>query len=277
MISVAELGRAVYDGELRVYYQPRFSISRGDAKEATKPPGTVEALLRWDGSSQIDQVIWKLEQHGMIREVTLFVITTACTHIRHLKSTVGCSPKVAINVSPVLFSDPWFIREARKIIEHHDISPELIEFEITESRLAHDIKTVCSTACSLRDDGFGIALDDFGTGFSGLQYLDMIPVTAIKIDRHFVSGLGERPTCNVIVANVARLALATGLTAVAEGTETQEHMNIVRDMGYDEVQGFLMAKPMPLSELIVFLMQFVHDHPVQENVIPLHSRLIASC
>lgn len=223
----------------------------------------VEALLRWDRPFSTERVILKLEQNGLIHDVTLFVIATICSNIKILRSKVGCSPRVAINVSPVLFSNPWFIKEARRVIDHYKIDPTMIEFEITESRIAHDIEAVSRVAKSLRAEGYGIALDDFGAGFSGLRYLDMIPASALKIDRHFIEGLGERKTCDAIVANVAKLALETGLIAVAEGVETEAQMKMVVDMGYGEIQGFLLAKPMPFSSLVVFLKQikFRRGHP----------------
>lgn len=233
--------------------------------------------MRWDSLVPIDRVILGLERNGMIEDTTLFVITTVCAHMRRLKASVGYSPKVAINISPLLFHTPWFVSEARRIIEHNEIPPSMIEFEITESRIVHNIDVVSKAATELRNEGFGIALDDFGTGFSGLRYLDSIPASALKIDRHFVSGLGQRQTCDAIVESVARLAAATGVIAVAEGIETQTQLSAVIDMGYDELQGFLLAKPIPFPDLAVFLRQFNHDQPYPESAALHHSHLLEGC
>lgn len=237
----------------------------------------VEALLRWDRGIPIDRVVLGLERNGLIEEATLFVITTVCSHMRQLKASIGYSPKVAINISPLLFHTPWFVSEARRIIECNEIPPSMIEFEITESRIVHNIDVVSKAATELRNEGFGIALDDFGTGFSGLRYLDLIPASALKIDRHFVSGLGERQTCDTIVASVARLAADTGVIAVAEGIETQFQLNTVVSMGYDELQGYLLAKPIPFSELVPFLRQFNHDQVYPVSAALHHSHLLEGC
>lgn len=270
MPSVVELNKAVKDGEFRVYYQPRFS-----ARNQT--PEMVEALLRWDKKHSIDQVVLKLEQNGLIQDVTLLVVETVCSHMRRLKETIGCSPKVAINMSPLLFADPWFMQEVQKVIQQNGIPPPMIEFEITESRIAHDIESVGRIAMELRQEGFGIGLDDFGAGFSGLKYLDSIPASALKIDRHFINGLGNRQTCDAIVASVAKLAYNAGMIAVAEGIETEAQLRTVTNMGYDELQGFLLAKPMSFADLAIFLKQFTHGCLGESNAVPLHNRLITNC
>lgn len=237
----------------------------------------MEALLRWDRPYGTERVILKLEQNGLIHDVTLFVMAVICSNIRSLKKTFGHSPKVAINVSPILFSNPWFIKEARRIVNQNQIDPNMIEFEITESRIAHDIQTVGRVAKSLRADGYGIALDDFGAGFSGLRYLDMIPASVLKIDRHFIEGLGIRNTCDAIVASVAKIALDTGLIAVAEGIETEKQKNSVVAMGYDELQGFLLAKPMSFSNLMAFLEQIKFRRDPLQDAVQLHSHSTINC
>lgn len=270
MPSVVELNKAVKDGEFRVYYQPRFS-----ARNQT--PEMVEALLRWDKKYPIDQVVLKLEQNGLIQDVTLMVVASVCSHMRKLKETIGCSPKVAINMSPLLFADPWFMQEVQKVIQQNGVPPPMIEFEITESRFSHDIESVGRIAIELRQEGFGIGLDDFGVGFSGLKYLDSIPASALKIDRHFIDGLGRREKCDAIVASVAKLAYDAGMIAVAEGIETEAQLRTVKNMGYDELQGFLLAKPMSFADLAAFLKQFTHGCPGESNVVQLHNRVITNC
>lgn len=272
MLSAKDMRRAVEAGEFLVHYQPRLSTHN-------LIPEAAEALLRWNRPVPLDKVILKLEQHGLIHDVTIFVITTVCSHMRKLQWSIGYSPRVSINVSPILFSDPLFMDEARRVIESNEIPPSMIEFEITESRVALDISAASKMSAELRKEGFLIALDDFGTGYSGLQYLDMIQATTLKIDRHFIDGLGKRAACDAIVSNVARLALDTGLSTVAEGVETREQLTTVAGMGYSEVQGFLLAKPMPFSELIGFMNQFARRPDLEQRaaVAPLRNHAIASC
>jgi EAL domain-containing protein (putative c-di-GMP-specific phosphodiesterase class I) len=184
---------------------------------------------------------------------------------------------MAINISPILFADKRFVRDARQIIDAHGIPPHMIEFEITESLHVHDIDQVSKTARELMDDGFGIGIDDFGTGFSSLKYLDTIPASTLKIDRHFIEGIGKRAKCNLIAETVARLAIDAGMIAVAEGIETNEQLDAVINMGYDELQGFLLAKPMSLSGLEVFLKGFNQDCRPPSNAALLHSHFQEGC
>jgi len=183
-----DLGRAIESGELRVHYQPLFS-------SISLFPEKVEALLRWD-KYPICQVVEKLEQSGMIRDVTLFVIDTACSHMRRLQSSVGLMPKMAINIPPSLLTNKQFIDDARKTVEAHEILSRMIEFEITERSFVHDMELFGRTAMELIGEGFGVAIDDFGVGFSGLKILDMVPATTLKIDRHFIDGIGKRARCH---------------------------------------------------------------------------------
>lgn len=247
---------AIAAGEFCVYYQPRFSVKR-------RAPCAAEALLRWPARPGVspDVFVPQLERNGQIEPVTMFVAESVCQHIRSLRASLGVSPKIAINVPPALLSDKRFVARIRALLRSYDVAPELIEIEITESTIAPDISELVTSAEMLRADGCGIALDDFGTGFSGLRYLDLIPASIIKMDRHFVSGLGERKTCDLIVASVARMARDTGMIAVAEGVETQAQYDHVTGLGYHDVQGFLLGRPMPFDQFVSFLA----DHRVQRR------------
>lgn len=196
-----------------------------------------------------------MEVNGYIEAITMFVAESVCKHIKYLHSSLGFSPKIAINVPPTLLCDKHFVTRLRKLFNSAacGVPPELIEIEITESTTAHDHTAVVNSASQLRSDGHDIALDDFGTGFSGLRNLDLIPASIIKIDRHFVNGLGERKTCDMIVASVARMARDSSMIAVAEGIETHAQLEHVTSLGYHEAQGFLLGKPMPPKAFFSFL------------------------
>lgn len=247
---------AIAAGEFCVYYQPRFSMKK------RLNPCAAEALIRWSAQPGLspEMFVTEMERNGHIEALTMFVAESVCQHIHNLQSSLGISPKIAINVPPALLSDKGFLARMCALIAAYDVSPELIEIEITESSIAPDILALVSSVEMLRSAGFGVALDDFGAGFSGLRYLDLIPASIIKMDRHFVSGLGKRKTCDMIVASVARMARETGMIAVAEGVETQAQLDYVAALGYNEVQGFLLGRPMPFGQFISFLAGYRARH-----------------
>lgn len=270
MLGFSEFASQPSSGGFRVHYQPRFTAKN-------MMPETMEALLRCDAPTPIERIVERLEERGIIRDVTLFVLKTVCSDIKRLQAKSGYSPMVAINAPPSLFADQYFLSEARRIVEHSEVCPRMIEFEITESRYTHDIATVARSALGLQKDGFKIAIDDFGAGFSGFRYLDMIPVSAIKIDRHFISGLGVRPMCHAIIEGVSTLATKMNLVAVAEGVETQGQLEAVVDMGYAEIQGFLLAKPMCFTDIEMFLSKTAGAISFQDSEAPDRTPLIVSC
>lgn len=230
-----------------VHYQPRFSAN-GDSK-----PVKVEALLRSNTNMPTDRLVSTLESNGLIGEVTLLVIKTVCSDIIRLQNDIGFSPGVSINVSPLLLNDIKFFLKARQILDAHKVPPEMIEFEITETRKIQNIKAVSTHVRSLRKDGYGVAIDDFGVGHSSFLYLDTLHASSLKIDKYFISKLGKENTCEVIVSSVARIASGLGIEAVAEGIETTDQMNFAVASGYSELQGFLLAKPMQITDLADFL------------------------
>lgn len=267
-MNASDLRKAIEVSEFSVCYQPRFSLETG-------APRAAEALVRW-GERRPGVFIPEMERNGNIRAVTMFVVQTVCAHIHRIQENLGCCPRISLNISPVLFCDKDFIANLRSIIAEQGIPPSMIELEITESAVAHDFLSVVKSAKIVREDGHDLALDDFGTGFSGLRYLDMIPASIIKLDRHFVGGLGKRKTCDVIVASVAHLASETGMITVAEGVENRAQLKAVTDLGYDEVQGFLMAKPMPFLEFVAFLSKHLPQKRAATTP-QLHNCALVSC
>lgn len=245
-----EVGRSLEAGEFSVYYQPRLSIETGACV-------SVEALLRWTarpGSTPGD-FIPNMEQNGDMSMATTFVVDTVCRDIWRMKGVLpGPIPKVSINIAPSLFLDDLFVTRLLNDIGSRHVRPAEIELEITESSVLQDFDAVISSAAALRTAGFDLALDDFGTGLSSLHYLDLLPVSVIKIDRHFVGGIGVRRASDQIVASIIRLAKDMSMVAVAEGVETQAQFDYVAAHGCDEVQGYLLAKPMPFNEFLAFFL-----------------------
>lgn len=268
-----EMARAIAAGEFSVYYQPRFAAG-------TLVPVSAEALVRWTARPDMspDRFIPRLERNGAIEPLTMFVVATVCQDIHRLRNALGVNPKISINISPALFSKSLFADGLLDFISMNGIRPSMIEMEITESFVTHDLGAVVTSVTKLRDAGFEIALDDFGTGMSSLHYLDILPASTIKIDRHFVTGIGARPTCERIVASVLDMARAANVSTVVEGVETVAQLKYVSDLGCNEAQGFLLAHPMPFNDFLAFMLR--HHKPRLQLVAaipPLHTLSPEGC
>lgn len=242
---------AIAKGEFNVYYQPRFDVR-------TLTPVSAEALVRWIPEPRLTPgaFIPEMERNGSIAELTALVMDTVCTDLRHLHSKLGFYPKISVNISPALFRDPSAVPRLAGIVALNGIKSSMIEMEITEGYVAIDVEAVIAAARRFSEAGFEIALDDFGTGMSSLHYLDVMPVSTIKIDRHFISGVGSRTTCDHIVSSMVRLARETGVMSVAEGVETIEQLKYIAGLGCDEAQGFLLARPMPFDDYLNFNLRY---------------------
>ena len=152
--------------------------------------------------------------------------------------------KVAVNLSPRCLADPDLPVEIMKILHTYGVPPQLLELEITENTLAHDPDRALATLTALHNAGIAISIDDFGTGYSSMSYLKRLPVSELKVDRSFVSGMLLNADDGVLVRSVVDLGHNLGLTVVAEGVEDQETMDALVAVGCDVVQGFLLGRPM---------------------------------
>lgn len=231
----ADLRAAVAAGEIGVVYQPQFE--RGAMTG-------VEALARWThpvrGAVAPNFFIPLAEELGLIEQLGMNVIRRAFAD-----SSRWSHLTVAINLSAVQLKMPSFLTELRDLVEHSQVAPQRIEFELTETVLfADDIQTQ-STLATLRSLGFAIALDDFGIGYSSLSYLRQFPINKIKIDRSFISGLPEDKVSAAVVRAIVRLGHSLGLKVLAEGVETEEQMQVLSRSGCRFVQGFLTGRPVP--------------------------------
>ena len=157
--------------------------------------------------------------------------------------------KVAVNISPAQFKDPNLIRTVIAALAHSGLSPERLEVEITESTLLQSSQANLHTLFRLRELGVSVALDDFGTGFSSLNYLRQFPFTKIKIDQSFVSDLSMSAESVSIVRAIAGMASYLGMQTTAEGVETERQLEMAREHGCTEIQGYLIARPTPAEAL----------------------------
>jgi diguanylate cyclase (GGDEF)-like protein len=246
----SELRRALERDEFCLFYQPKMDLRTGGVCGA-------EALLRWKhperGLVPPVQFIPVLEETGLIVPVGEWVIKRACDDMKSWTAAGIRVLPIAVNLSARQFRQPDLDVRIRALIEAAGVNPELIELEITESQLMHDPQHAIRVLRELREAGIRIALDDFGTGYSSLAYLTRFPLAALKIDRSFVADVLIDEADATIVRTIVDMAKQLGFTVVAEGVETQEQAAFLKQLGCEQAQGYLFAKPMPASELHAFL------------------------
>lgn len=238
------LAEALASGGLEVHYQPKIRAGDGRVVGA-------EALIRWpsgDGNYiSPSEFIPVAEATGQILDVGRFVIRQVCTDQEMLARESGVMVPVAVNVSAIQFQNDDMLRTARQALEAHKLAPSALQLEVTESATMDQIDEVVPMLAALRTFGIRIAIDDFGTGYSSLSHLKRLPIDYLKLDRSFtrdVTGSDGRS----IAAAIVGLGHALGLTVIAEGVETDEEAAVLRELGYDEFQGFRFARPMPIQK-----------------------------
>lgn len=230
---------------LEVAYQPQVGA-------VGHPVLGLEALLRWRhptrGMIPPDQFIPVAEHSGLISQLGEFVLREACSAA---KSWPGVF--ISVNLSPVQFRSEGFADRIVEIVRSSGVDPGRIELEITESVFLDEGGRATQALKALRAAGFRIALDDFGTGYSSLSYLRQFDVDKIKIDRSFVSSLGQEEGATAIVNAIIALGQAMNLTVTAEGVETKEQQTFLRQAGCDELQGYLFSKAVSKDQLASLL------------------------
>jgi diguanylate cyclase (GGDEF)-like protein len=233
----AELARAIEQRELVVQYQPIIDLATG----ATV---SVEALVRWNhpGRGRIPplEFIPLAEETGLILPLGRYVMEEACSRVGERHPDL----RVQVNLSALELEHPDLIESITDVIERTGIAPGRVVLEVTETLLVKDAVRGVETLQQLRDLGVRIALDDFGTGYSSLSYLRNLPLDSLKIAREFVEGLAFSEHDAAFVRLIVGLAKTIGLKVVAEGIETREQLDMLREMGCDLGQGYYFAKPM---------------------------------
>ncbi len=241
----AELRWAIERGQLKLHYQPRIDLGTGQVV-------AVEALLRWHhplrGFVPLAELIPLAEATGLIRPIGEWVLENACKEIHEWSARSQAAIRISVNLSHQEFFHPDFALRLETILGRTGLEPSLLELELTERTLMRAEDPVASLQ-ALSGLGVGFLLDDYGTGFSSLAVLKGFPVNALKIDRSFVSGLpasqADAAVCEVIITTAHKL----GMKAIAEGVETKSQADFLRSHDCDEIQGFLVAPPLPLVEL----------------------------
>lgn len=239
-----DLAAALENGALEVHYQPQVT-----ANDSTIVG--YEALVRWPdqkrGLVSPLEFIPVAEECGLIEKLGDFVIATACRQLADWRSTevVAADCRMAINISVMQLHSGMLVPRVRECLEEAGLSPADIELELTESVVMDDAAVAMEQLASLAELGVKIAIDDFGTGYSSLSYLQRLPLDTLKIDRTFISGIGEHPNSDVIVRSILALATSLGIDVVAEGVETEQQATFLRRHGCKLLQGYLFGKPAP--------------------------------
>lgn len=246
----SNLRRALERNELRVYYQPRMDIQTGMLVGA-------EALVRWEhpvkGLVPPSDFIPLAEETGVIMQITRYVLRQACRQNRKWQDKGYLPIDIAVNVSARDFRDSDMHAIIRDIIELTGIDPAYLNIEITESVIMRNVDSAVRALFDIKDMGVRVSIDDFGTGYSSLSYLKRFPIDAVKIDRSFIKDITENPDDSAIASAVLGMSHAMNLTVVAEGVETQEQLEHLAALGCDEMQGYLISKPVPAEEFEKYL------------------------
>ena len=243
-----DLRKAVVAKEFELLYQPKIDAKSGKVT-------AVEALLRWKhptrGLLLPSTFIPIAERFGLIGQIGNWVIEDACRQSRQWREK-GVRMRVAINLSAHQMRQDDIVERITGALHAHKIHPSLLTCEITESAAMEDTKTTQATFRRLGELGTHLSIDDFGTGYSSLSYLRKLPAEELKIDRSFIMDLEHSADARAVVDAVIKLAHALGLKVVAEGVENQRQQQVLVQMGCDELQGFLFAKPMSARALMLW-------------------------
>jgi diguanylate cyclase (GGDEF)-like protein/PAS domain S-box-containing protein len=241
-----DLRHAINDNGLELYYQPKLDLT-------TRKINSMEALVRWQhpelGMMLPGEFIGLAEESGQIIAMGNWVLRDACHQIVRWQSAGYRDMSVAVNLSAIQFKQKDLLDQIKMILDETGALPQYLELEITESTIMNNIDAAAETMIALSELGIRISIDDFGTGYSSLNHLKRFPISTVKVDRSFVSDITTDSDDAAIVSAIIALAHNMGLKVVAEGVETQAQLNYLRNLNCDEIQGYLLSPPVPVTEI----------------------------
>ncbi len=249
----SDMRLALKHKEFTLFYQPKVDME-------DRVVG-LEALIRWKhnklGMISPDKFISVAEKTGMITSISEWVLYTACMKIREWQEYFGLSSMsatVAVNISLKELKQESILNTIQETLSATGVDPRYLEIELTESSIMDDPKATIDLLEKIHQLGIRISVDDFGTGYSSLSYLKRLPIDAIKIDMSFVKGIGKDQNDEEIIKVIINLANSLGLQSIAEGVETEEQINFLKEHNCDHMQGYYFSRPLPSEDAKQYLM-----------------------
>jgi len=246
-----ELRNAIKNNEINLVFQPQLNLPKNKVIGA-------EVLVRWNspllGQISPAEFIPIAENIGLIKEIGDWVLDNACKVLaRCLKQNIKI--RLAVNLSAMQFKQANLAQEIAEMLKKHKVPAKYLEVEITESMLMRDVNKAIGVLEKLKEMHIRIAIDDFGTGYSSLAYLRRFPLDALKIDRSFVDELVVNSDDTAITLAIISMAKSLRLEVIAEGVETQQQMDFLKQNNCDDIQGYYFSKPIPADDFIAFISQ----------------------
>ena len=245
----SELRGAIRSSELCLHYQPQFSLPDGRITG-------LEALVRWvhpqHGVMPPDKFIPVAEESSLIIPLGEWVLRQAARDSVKMRNAGCVLDRLAINLSAQQLFHQSTLDMLQELVSRGDLGTDSLEIEITESGIMQNPELAVTNLNAIREMGIGIAIDDFGTGYSSLAYLKRFPINILKIDRTFIRDITLDRDDPTIVKTILAMSQALNLRVIAEGVETQEQSDLLEELGCEEGQGYLFARPMPCEDLISF-------------------------
>ncbi|MCX5964897.1 MAG: EAL domain-containing protein [Cyanobacteria bacterium] len=251
LILESDLLQAIEKNEFLLHYQPQINAQTG------KVVG-VEALIRWQhpecGMISPAEFIPIAEQTGFIMPLGEWVLRRACQQLKKLQAERLANFKLAVNISAYQFTQENFVQHVNDIIASENFDPDLLELELTETVFIQDIELVKNKINELKNYGIKVSIDDFGTGYSSFKYLHEFSFSHLKIDRYFISNVDKIESKQSILKSIIQLANTLRVDIIAEGAETNEEVNWLKQNNCDVIQGYFFSRPLSIEDLKVFLL-----------------------
>lgn len=256
VFTAEEVLAGIRAGELEAYFQPKLEIGTAAVRG-------MEALARWHhpvhGLVPPSAFIEVLEQNAGIDELTFEMLRQSAQRCSDWHAR-GHPLSVCVNLSLGSLAVPGLAERLAKIVDGVGVAPDQLVFEVTESAAATHVARALETLARIRMWGFGLSIDDYGTGYSSMQQLSRIAFTELKIDRAFVTNAADDPAARVILSSSVDMARQLGILSVAEGVETRDDLRLLEELGCEVAQGFLVAEPLPPSQVLGWLDAWKRSH-----------------
>ena len=250
VILGAALREAVSQGQLRLLYQPQVNLADGTLHG-------VEALIRWAhpvlGDISTSRFIMIAEQIGLIDEIGIWALSEACRQMAVWRAAGKHIPAISVNLSPLHFRNRNLPDVVAHLMRQYDLPKHTLMLEITEGVMMDDHPTTVATIAAIQALGVGLSMDDFGTGYSSLSRLTHVPFSELKIDRSFIEGMVTDPSALAVVTAINSIGRSLNIAVVAEGVETETQQQMLRELGCEIVQGYLLSRPLNAADLETWL------------------------